>query len=89
MASGPGTPSANSTFQFASWNRLDTVTLHQPRPEALWVLYDWLHDESERGPVVPMLVLQALSLDWPDIRHFAQYARVELAWLLDPALKVF
>ena len=93
ITSGSGTPSTNHTCRFASWNRLDTLTLRQPRAEALRILYDWLHHESERGRVVPMLVLQASSLDWPDIRYFAQYARaytrVELVGLLDPALGAF
>lgn len=92
IASGSGTASCDCTYpRFAYWHRLDMLTLRQPRQEALRVLLDWIHHESERGHVPPMLIVQG-TLDRPDIRYFAQcarvYTRVELVEIQDPATVV-
>ncbi|KAG9316070.1 hypothetical protein JVU11DRAFT_3737 [Chiua virens] len=70
-----------SCTRVAYWHRLRTLTLRQPRLETLRVLVDWIHNELERGHVVPMLVVEG-SIERHDIRHFVQrakmYTRVEV-----------
>ena len=80
IVAGSGSGSRISTCdctcaRFASWHRLRTLTLRQPRPETLRVLLDWIREEYQQGHFVPMLIVEG-SLDRPDIRFFAQYAQV-------------
>ena len=90
--SGSGASTCDGTCtRFASWHRLRTLTLRQPRPETLRVLLDWIRNEYERGHVIPMLILEE-SLDRSDIRWFAQcarmYTRVELVGMQVPVTVV-
>lgn len=75
--SGPET----CEFTCVGWHRLRTLTLRQPRPETLRVLYDWIRNGYERGHATPMIIVEG-SLEGPDIQFFAQcarmYTRVEL-----------
>ncbi|KAI9566923.1 hypothetical protein HD554DRAFT_2174067 [Boletus coccyginus] len=96
IVGGSGSRSGTSTCdgictRFASWHRLRTLMLRQPRPETLRVLLDWIRNEYERGHVIPMLIVEG-SLDRPDIRFFAQCARactrVELVGMQVPITAV-
>lgn len=87
---GLGMARCDDTYtRYACWHRLDTITVRHPRQEALRVLLDWVQHASERGlnGAPSMLVVQASSLDRPDIRYFARcaraYARVELVAIQD------
>jgi hypothetical protein len=74
--SGSGTSTCDCTCaRFASWHRLRTLTLRQPRQETLRVFLDWIRNEYQRGHFIPMLIVEG-SLDRPDIQFFAQCARV-------------
>lgn len=74
------------------WPRLATLTLRQPRTDALRTVLDWLHHDAMRSRTTPPTLVVQASLDRQDVRCFAQcargYTRVELMGIQDFAAGV-